>query len=986
MVASPFTPTAESLTGNTWTGKPTAGGLTPQQLQDIIEAQLKGAASPNKQQPPVANWMGAVGGILEEFGHQRLLQKALQLQREQREGAASGKIVPDEISGGSEGDNQPTLPAAHDAIPGMAARQPGVGTDYNPIPPDQTKPMAAPNAAPQNTAAPDVNDRSIPASIRNNNPGAMWSGPSATKFGATSFQNLPRGQQIATFPDPVSGAAAQFDLLNTKYAGKSVRDLVARWSGGNNVDEYARVIAQRAGLTPNTVVTSEMLRNPNIAKPFAQAMAYHEAGRQYPLSDAQWLEAHSRAFGDKALPVTAGVGQTQGQTASDVLPPTQTAAPTAALTPPNNPLPQQNPTAASQAPPPGSFADRFSPADNSAMQQMTPAQFAAQALGGQQGGAAQPVAPLPFKPPTPSPPLGPQGATNPTGQPSLAASEVAPKPVQTAAAGPIDLPTQAAPEAENAPQATTSPPTGNQQVAQVQDKPPTEIIRSTPAARRDALAEEAEIQRLKRLGDPFNEVAGREKALRDLVQKKTQNINGWEYYGNNIVGFEPTGRKAQLEYKEIGKDPFGNPAYGFIDPSTRQVYPAKVAGTGGTGQGDLNNVNWDEPDADKFLKQFPAPIQSQVHAYVEGRQMPTGNPRSGNVQQVKMVAQAYGDKTGMAADDTTYNARKTMRNNLSLGTPGSLGGQITNGNTAIGHLADLAESAAKLDNADWGFSPLSHAINATRNMFGDKSPIVQEMKDTALKYGQEITKFYAGSGGGVEERTRFEQAVSNANTPKELAAVLSREAQLMQSKLGGLEVSIRQTLGDAFLKDHPIVREDSKKALNRLEDSISKLNGFGGKNDTSTGNATNQPNVTPPKNLVPPAPPSGGPPVPPSMGTGGGAPPPQPPAPAAPPPQPAQPSPQSLMRGTINRIGPTPAELAQERLMKGAHEPTPAEMSVGAGATLGAPFMGLPIGKGAPLAGRAAVGAGKYGVDQLKYWGPGALMFEMIQNMLKGGK
>lgn len=73
----------------------------------------------------------------------------------------------------------------------------------------------------------------IPASIRNNNPGAMYPGPSAKKFGSKRFETLKSHDgthKIACFDDPVHGAAAQF-----------------------------------GGVTANTVLTVDMIRNPGIA-------------------------------------------------------------------------------------------------------------------------------------------------------------------------------------------------------------------------------------------------------------------------------------------------------------------------------------------------------------------------------------------------------------------------------------------------------------------------------------------------------------------------------------------------------------------------------------------------------------------------------------------------------------------------------------------------------------------------------------------------
>src|SRR5262249_37921867 len=65
-------------------------------------------------------------------------------------------------------------------------------------------------------------------------------------------------------------------------------------------------------------------------------------------------------------------------------------------------------------------------------------------------------------------------------------------------------------------------------------------------------------------------------------------------------------------------------------------------------------------------------------AYVDGRAMPTGNPRKGFTQTIKQIAQKYGADIGLPADDTTFGARSTMRKNLSTAAPNSLGGPNNN--------------------------------------------------------------------------------------------------------------------------------------------------------------------------------------------------------------------------------------------------------------------------------------------------------------------
>lgn len=143
------------------------------------------------------------------------------------------------------------------------------------------------------------------ASIRTNNPGAMWPGPSATKYGSTGSQTLADGNKIATFADPVNGVAAQFDLLNSKYAGMTLADAISKWSGGNSSGAYASEISKATGIPLDAKLTPEMLRDPDVAIPLAKTAARWEAGSDYPISDDQWSKGFALANGDQtAAPAT----------------------------------------------------------------------------------------------------------------------------------------------------------------------------------------------------------------------------------------------------------------------------------------------------------------------------------------------------------------------------------------------------------------------------------------------------------------------------------------------------------------------------------------------------------------------------------------------------------------------------------------------------------------------------------------------------------
>lgn len=142
--------------------------------------------------------------------------------------------------------------------------------------------------------------RRVPAAIRYNNPGAMWPGPSSRKFGSNQWVRLTDRQRnkIAVFPDMVSGAAAHFDLLNRRYTGKTLSSAIRTWSGNNSPKSYTDRVAKSLGISPSTVLTKDMLRDPKFAVPFAQSMAGVEAGRQYPMTPEQWRQAHGKAFGN----------------------------------------------------------------------------------------------------------------------------------------------------------------------------------------------------------------------------------------------------------------------------------------------------------------------------------------------------------------------------------------------------------------------------------------------------------------------------------------------------------------------------------------------------------------------------------------------------------------------------------------------------------------------------------------------------------------
>lgn len=149
----------------------------------------------------------------------------------------------------------------------------------------------------------------VPASIRNRNPGAQEPGPSSKKFGSSTYEVLkwtykgkPATNKIATFPTSQHGAAAMIDLLSRKYTGKTIEKAISTWCGGYYADAYAKALEANGGVKAGDQLTVDLLKKPEFAVALCKAMARVEAGKDYPMTDEEWLAAHSMAFGSGAAP------------------------------------------------------------------------------------------------------------------------------------------------------------------------------------------------------------------------------------------------------------------------------------------------------------------------------------------------------------------------------------------------------------------------------------------------------------------------------------------------------------------------------------------------------------------------------------------------------------------------------------------------------------------------------------------------------------
>jgi hypothetical protein len=243
---------------------------------------------------------------------------------------------------------------------------------------------------------------------------------------------------------------------------------------------------------------------------------------------------------------------------------------------------------------------------------------------------------------------------------------------------------------------------------------------------------------------------------------------------------------------------------------------------------DPNLSGWD------YAAQFPVEVQDAAKAYMNGSVMPTGNTRNiGIATMAKTVAQKVANDLGRPelADDTLYGQRRQMQTELAKTTaPAALGGQITFGGTALGHLAQYSEDLAALHNDSGWMTPIGHALNAVGSIGNAQSEKINQASGDAQHYGQEIAKFYGGGPGGVAERERFLNASASMNpataTPQEMAGMIRAERNLIPERYAQIKANIENILG-LEAATHAIARINIPGSMDRINHSLAILDPTG---------------------------------------------------------------------------------------------------------------------------------------------------------------
>lgn len=316
--------------------------------------------------------------------------------------------------------------------------------------------------------------------------------------------------------------------------------------------------------------------------------------------------------------------------------------------------------------------------------------------------------------------------------------------------------------------------------------------------------------------------------------------------GAAVKAYEPDSKKSFVHYKDAN----GQEIPGIFDPDANDgkggftpiATPAAASGPAGSLQEAMKSGVSGE-DLYNFL---PPDRARTVRAMIEGRMPPPSTTAMRSPATMQLIDAA--NAIDPSFDATTWKARSTFNTQFGSQAPSSIGGQKVLMSTALGHLAEVANSAAELSNSDGGFTglaPVGHMWNSAKNTTTKQAAIANALEDKVAKFSGEVGKLYSGSqGGGVHEREDTRNRLGSSLTSAELAAGLEASRDLILSKQKALEDQTAQIFGPERAKKFDFVGPEGRDAIDKIEKAIMKLRG-------QNGGA--EPTAAPPQPAAPPA-------------------------------------------------------------------------------------------------------------------------------------
>lgn len=213
-----------------------------------------------------------------------------------------------------------------------------------------------------------------------------------------------------------------------------------------------------------------------------------------------------------------------------------------------------------------------------------------------------------------------------------------------------------------------------------------------------------------------------------------------------------------------------------------------------------------------YLDSLPAGVRDLTNAMLNNRYPAVINRNIPVVNQAVLAA----NHLNPAFDATKYNMRVQLMNKTMAGSDAD---ELKALNTAITHAGVLHDQTAQLPGgADYGWAPLTHAVNAFENWSHSTEPGYKNFLDTMQKYGQEESKVYGVNTGGGQQQT---QANYNINDPgRTIQSNIINDIGLM----GGRAAAIlnKYNIGNTGQAPLEPLSPDARAVLQRLAPDVLK--------------------------------------------------------------------------------------------------------------------------------------------------------------------
>ena len=239
------------------------------------------------------------------------------------------------------------------------------------------------------------------------------------------------------------------------------------------------------------------------------------------------------------------------------------------------------------------------------------------------------------------------------------------------------------------------------------------------------------------------------------------------------------------DFTTVGRDAYGQPVYGFVDPRSMKVTP--VAGSEPS-NGGLQPPPGQTLSGEDYLKTLPKPQADQVKALAEGRmQIPGGFALKTPYWQQMMTHVSQYDPN---FDTVNYNARAATRKDF---TSGKSAQNITSFNTAIGHLDELDHAIEGLENSD--YMPVNAATNATAGVNADRAKRLAAFGTARNAVVEELTRAFKGTGGSLTEVEGWEKLLDPNSSPAALKQAVKTAVNLLASRIDSVGEQYNKGMG-----------------------------------------------------------------------------------------------------------------------------------------------------------------------------------------------